>query len=172
MHRARAFAFVGAVLVVALTACAGETANTPPSAANNAEAELIAKRTAAIDSACTARIEELKLGPPKLIAPFATGQEVHQGQMERPHLVEGSEAPSFSVEAMSSNRGGTFLVARCTVHKEGNVTDCKMICPNPLFDNAVFENLYARRYKPAMFRGEVVDVPYTFKFRIVNQSKR
>jgi len=77
-----------------------------------------------------------------------------------------------SVACGITQDASTLIVARCTVHKEGNVTDCKMICPNPLFDKDVLENLSARRYTPAVFRGEPVDVPYTFQFRIADQSKR
>jgi len=75
--------------------------------------------------------------------------------------------PLLSKEQMMSHHGTTFLAAYCVVHKDGSVSNCKMVCSHHLFDETVIETVQARRYTPVTFRGRPIDAPYVFQFRMV-----
>ena len=94
-----------------------------------------------------------------------TDEEMHGESMVRPRLIAGDEAPTLTEEQIRARRN-VLLVARCKIHIDGTISDCTMLCSDPLFDETVLANVKARRYSPVLFRGRPVEVTYTFTFRI------
>ena len=88
--------------------------------------------------------------------------------MVRPTMTAGEEQPQLSREALVAKVEG-LIIAKCTITKEGSVTDCKLIKTLPYMDQAIISNLTARKYTPVMFQGQPVSVEYTFTFRIKQQ---
>ncbi|WP_394821964.1 energy transducer TonB [Pendulispora albinea] len=100
--------------------------------------------------------------PPTTTAiPFGAG-------MVRPTLTAGEEQPQLSREALEAKVEG-LVIAKCTITTEGTVTNCKLIKTLPFMDEAIKNNLMARKYTPVMFQGHPVSVEYTFTFRIVQK---
>ena len=113
--------------------------------------------------------------PPRIRARNEVGEEFTDEEMRgetmvRPRLIAGEEMPIFSPGQIIANRNhSTLLLARCTIHIDGTVSHCTMICSNPMLEESVLSNLKARRYSPALFRGRPVEIPYVFTFRIIGQ---
>ena len=148
----RMFTCAIAILVVTLAACAGGAVNTSASTPENEVAS---------EAACQAKLHALE-------SPHMDAGQKSEEKMKGPLLISGDEYPLLSREQSLAIHSTKFLVARCAIRIDGTVSDCAMVCSDPLFDETVLENLRVRRYKPAMFKGRDVEVKYTFKFRIAS----
>ncbi|WP_394845600.1 energy transducer TonB [Pendulispora brunnea] len=106
-----------------------------------------------------------KLSKPPLV-PRSGGEPPNPDKpMTKPRLITGSNVPILPREVLVRSLE-LYIVARCTLHKEGHVTDCSFLCSYPGVDKAVLDILYEQRYSPAIYEGVPVDVTYTFQFHI------
>jgi len=151
MPRSSVFLLVIAVLVITLSACAGEMANESPVAPDEGEHES--------EAACSARVRAVP--PPRT----PSGEEIPYDKANRPRLISGSEHPDYP-DTRLLIRHNVHLAARCVLRTDGALSNCTMICSEPLLDEALLQNLATRRYTPFMFRGHPIEAPYTFSIRI------
>ncbi|WP_394835066.1 energy transducer TonB [Pendulispora rubella] len=168
-------------VLLPLAACAGETGTAPPPTLYvlrwervppSATAEplpeplpgtsgLVTRR--GVKPECFAKLSNL----PKLV-PRADGELPNPNKpVTPPRLIAGSEMPILPREVMVRSLE-LYIVPRCMLHKEGYISDCNFVCSYPIADKAVLENLYGRRYSPAIYDGAPVDVTYTFQFHITS----
>ncbi|WP_394835067.1 energy transducer TonB [Pendulispora rubella] len=166
MHRRRIFTLT---VFIALAACGGETATAPPLLSAAPLPEPLPGTSGLVTTPgakpeCFAKLSNLPL-----LVPHPEGAPPNPNKpMTRPTLIAGSATPILPREVLV-RRLELYIVARCTLHKEGYISDCNFVCSHPIADKAILENLYARRYSPAMFDGAPVDVTYTFQFHIAPQ---
>jgi TonB family protein len=84
--------------------------------------------------------------------------------MTRPVFASGPD-PTYTRAALSHDVEGLMVVA-CVVTREGVVRDCRVQQGLPYMDAAVVQALERRRYRPAMLRGEPVEVTYQFRLNL------
>ena len=97
----------------------------------------------------------------------ATGEEVMPfgSGMTPPRLVSEGVALRYTLDAVRAQVHG-LLIARCTISREGDVGDCRIIRGLPFMDEAVLESLTSRHYTPVTFQGRTVSVKYTFNVNL------
>jgi protein TonB len=88
------------------------------------------------------------------VLPFGSG-------MTPPQLVSTGVPLQYTHEAVRAHVSGV-IVARCTITREGEVENCRIIKGLPFMDAAVLESLESRHYRPVTFQGRTVSVSYTF----------
>jgi protein TonB len=91
------------------------------------------------------------------VLPFGTG-------MTRPELMSGGTL-QYTREALEARVQG-MIIAKCTITREGEVKNCRIIKGLPHMEEAVLSSLTARRYRPVTFQGRPVSVSYTFNVRL------
>ena len=90
------------------------------------------------------------------VIPFGAG-------MNRPVLLSGKD-PVYTKEALAAGVEGIMIV-RCTIKKDGSVTNCRVIKSLPHLDKVVIPVLTGRRYSPVLYQGQPVNVDYVFNLR-------
>lgn len=83
-----------------------------------------------------------------------------EGEMTRPEKLSGPTV-QYTAEALEQRAQG-LLVVRCVLSREGTVRDCRVLKGVPSLTEPTLEVLRAARYKPVTFKGEPIDVDYTF----------
>ncbi|OJT26540.1 hypothetical protein BO221_00390 [Archangium sp. Cb G35] len=91
------------------------------------------------------------------VLPFGAG-------MAPPQLLAGAQL-QYTREALEARVSGT-VIARCTITREGEVENCRVIRGLPHMDAAVLDALTSRHYRPVSFQGQPVSVSYTFHVRL------
>jgi TonB family protein len=84
--------------------------------------------------------------------------------MSRPEQLDGKEI-AYTREALAAKVQGTMLV-RCTITREGRVENCRTLKSVPHMEETVLEALQSRRYKPILYKGQVVAVDYVFNVKL------
>jgi protein TonB len=84
--------------------------------------------------------------------------------MTPPELLSGAQL-QYTREAVVARVSGT-VIARCTITREGEVENCRIIRGLPHMDAAVLEALTSRHYRPVSFQGQPVSVSYTFQVKL------
>jgi len=84
--------------------------------------------------------------------------------MTPPELLSGAPL-QYTREAVAARISGT-VIARCTITREGEVENCRIIRGLPHMDAAVLEALTSRHYRPVSFQGQPVSVSYTFQVKL------
>ncbi|AKJ04854.1 protein TonB [Archangium gephyra] len=84
--------------------------------------------------------------------------------MTPPQLLSGAQL-QYTREALEARVSGT-AIARCTITREGDVENCRIIRGLPHMDEAVLDALTSRHYRPVSFQGQPVSVSYTFHVRL------
>jgi protein TonB len=84
--------------------------------------------------------------------------------MTPPQLLSGAQL-QYTREALEARVSGT-AIARCTITREGDVENCRIIRGLPHMDAAVLDALTNRHYRPVSFQGQPVSVSYTFHVRL------
>ncbi|WP_239469822.1 energy transducer TonB [Archangium violaceum] len=95
------------------------------------------------------------------------GEEVTRcdfSSMTPPEMLSGA-AVRYTPEALVARVSG-LVIARCTITREGAVEHCRILKGLPYMDEAVIEALESRRYRPVLFQGNPVSVPYTFNVKL------
>lgn len=67
----------------------------------------------------------------------------------------------YTREALDNGVQG-LMVVQCVINREGVVGDCHILKPLPYLNEPVLRALQASRYTPVLFKGEPVNVDYTF----------
>jgi TonB family protein len=93
-----------------------------------------------------------------VVYPFGEG-------MTRPELLSGRE-PQYTPEAFARGVEGT-IIARCTIRKDGQVRNCRLVQGLEPMNDEVVKALESRRYAPVFYQGQPVDVDYVFRVRLV-----
>jgi protein TonB len=75
------------------------------------------------------------------------------------------ETIQYTREALEARVSG-LIIARCTITREGEVEDCRVIKGLPYMDVPVVQALTTRRYRPVHFQGRPVSVSYTFNVKL------
>jgi len=91
------------------------------------------------------------------VLPFGSG-------MTPPEMLSG-ETIQYTREALEARVSG-LIIARCTITREGEVEDCRVIKGLPYMDVPVVQALTTRRYRPVHFQGRPVSVSYTFNVKL------
>ncbi|HYO72118.1 MAG TPA: TonB family protein [Archangium sp.] len=91
------------------------------------------------------------------VLPFGAG-------MTPPQMLSGAQL-QYTREALAARVSGT-VIARCTITREGDVENCRIIRGLPHMDAAVLDALTSRHYRPVSFQGQPVGVSYTFHVRL------
>ena len=96
-----------------------------------------------------------------------TGEDVVPfsfGTMEPPKL----DLPSEDRVHARGARGPRhrMMIARCTITRDGDVENCKIIKGVPHMNEAVLEALETRRYTPVVYQGKPIAVTYTFNVKL------
>jgi protein TonB len=96
----------------------------------------------------------------------STGEEVlpFGSGMSPPEMLSG-ETIQYTREALEARVSG-LIIARCTITREGEVEDCRVIKGLPYMDATVVQALTTRRYRPVHFQGRPVSVSYTFNVKL------
>ncbi|WP_394845599.1 energy transducer TonB [Pendulispora brunnea] len=144
-HRAAALVFAAAS-----AACAGETATAPPPTSR--------------PWACLAK------APPHPKPRTESGEEIPPNEITPPRLIPSPPGPPRVMKSIlpsSLPEGPVYLAARCTIHTDGTVSDCSMICSHPAYDAVTLEGLSIQRYEPATYRGRPIELVYTFTYRVL-----
>ncbi len=96
-----------------------------------------------------------------------TGEEVlpFGAGMTPPQLLSDGVPLRYTSEALMAHVSGT-IIARCTITREGNVQECRIIKGLPFMDEAVLESLTSRQYRPVTYQGRAVSVSYTFNVKL------
>ncbi|MFL5355916.1 energy transducer TonB [Archangium sp.] len=92
------------------------------------------------------------------VLPFGTG-------MTPPQLVSTGVQLQYTSEAARAHVSGV-IIAKCTITREGDVQNCRIIRGLPFMDEAVMESLTSRHYRPVTFQGRTVSVAYTFNINL------
>ncbi|EPX55805.1 TonB protein [Cystobacter fuscus DSM 2262] len=93
--------------------------------------------------------------------PFGAG-------MTPPQLLSEGVPVRYTSDAIHAGVRG-LLIARCTITRDGQVDDCRVIKGLPFMDQAVLESLESRRYRPVTFQGKPVNALYTFNVKLQMQ---
>ncbi|QRK07523.1 TonB family protein [Archangium violaceum] len=88
------------------------------------------------------------------VVPFGAG-------MTPPQLTSTGVALQYTSEALRARVSGV-VIAKCTITREGDVQNCRIIKGLPFMDEAVLESLSSRHYRPVTYQGRAVSVSYTF----------
>ncbi|WP_375765773.1 TonB family protein [Archangium gephyra] len=94
---------------------------------------------------------------PEEVLPFGAS-------MTPPELLSGAQL-QYTREAVAARVSGT-VIARCTITREGDVENCRIIRGLPHMDEAVLEALTSRHYRPVTFQGRPVSVSYAFQVKL------
>ncbi|QRN93714.1 energy transducer TonB [Archangium violaceum] len=99
--------------------------------------------------------------------PAGTGEEVipFGAGMTPPELISAGKPIEYTREAVEARVSG-LVIARCTITREGEIEDCRVIKGLPYMDDEVLSSLTTRRYRPVSFQGRNVSVSYIFNVRI------
>ena len=84
--------------------------------------------------------------------------------MTRPTKLSGPD-PAYTDQAIEREIQGTVVV-KCVVTVEGIVKECRVTQSLPFMDRAVVDALLKRRYTPAIYQGQPIEVDYTFTIRL------
>ena len=84
--------------------------------------------------------------------------------MTPPSLLSGASL-QYTREALEAHVSG-LLIARCTITREGQVENCKVIKGLPHMSDAVVSALETRRYSPVTYQGRPVSVTYNFHVKL------
>ncbi len=97
----------------------------------------------------------------------ATGEDVMPfgAGMSPPQLLSTGSPIEYTREAVEARVSG-LIIARCTITREGEVENCRIIKGLPYMDEEVISSLTTRRYKPVSFQGRNVSVSYTFNVKV------
>jgi protein TonB len=96
----------------------------------------------------------------------STGEEVMPfGSGMTPPEMLGGATIQYTREALEARVSGT-MIARCTITREGEVENCRIIKGLPYMDAAVLDALTTRRYRPVHFQGRPVSVSYIFNVKL------
>ena len=57
-------------------------------------------------------------------------------------------------------------MVKCVVTTQGTVRNCRVLKSLPFMDRAVTDALEKRRYTPALLRGQVIEIDYTFSVQL------
>jgi protein TonB len=90
--------------------------------------------------------------------------EFDENQMAKPVMISG-RAINYTDQAIEREVEGTIVV-KCVLSVAGAVRDCRVLRGLPFMDRAVVDALQSRRYRPVMFRGQPVEVDYTFNIKL------
>lgn len=82
--------------------------------------------------------------------------------MTRPTRIKGRN-PVMTREAREARITGRMLV-KCTIRKDGDVENCRIIKPLPHMEEAVLSALKTWKMTPITFQGRPVSVDYVFPF--------
>jgi TonB family protein len=93
--------------------------------------------------------------------PKEWGGGPHCGEITEPHLVSGPD-PEYPEAAIDTGIEG-LAVIQCVIVADGGVRDCKVLESPPLLGASALAALERRRYRPATFNAEPVDVDYKFQ---------
>ncbi|WNG48485.1 TonB family protein [Archangium minus] len=88
------------------------------------------------------------------VLPFGAG-------MTPPQLMSTGVTLQYTSEALHARVSGV-VIAKCTITREGDVENCRIIKGQPFMDEAVLESLTSRHYRPVTYQGRPVSVTYTF----------
>ncbi|AKJ04850.1 protein TonB [Archangium gephyra] len=88
------------------------------------------------------------------ILPFGAG-------MTPPQLVSTGVPLQYTYDALRARVSGV-IIAKCTITREGDVENCRIIKGLPFMDDAVLQSVTSRQYRPVTFQGRPVNVSYTF----------
>lgn len=91
------------------------------------------------------------------IVPFGEG-------MTRPPPLDPDEI-QYTSEARAARASGVMIV-RCTIQKDGSVTNCRVLKSVPAMEQAVLSALQRHRTPPILFQGRPVSVDYTYTIRL------
>ena len=96
----------------------------------------------------------------------STGEEVMPfgSGMTPPEMLSGATI-QYTREALEARVSGT-MIARCTITREGEVENCRIIKGLPYMDATVLDALTTRRYRPVHFQGRPVNVSYIFNVKL------
>ncbi|WP_257459143.1 energy transducer TonB [Archangium lipolyticum] len=99
--------------------------------------------------------------------PEGTGEEVipFGAGMTPPQLISEGAPIQYTREAVEARVSG-LVIARCTITREGDIENCRIIKGLPHMDDAVLSSLTTRRYRPVSFQGRNVSVSYIFNVKI------
>ncbi len=95
---------------------------------------------------------------PAATAPPATAFEPNL--MTRPQLLGGTPIV-YSPQALALRVQGVMLV-RCVITTLGSIENCRIVKPLPYMERPVLTSLYSNRYTPVRYKGEAMQVDYTF----------
>ncbi|MBM7115475.1 TonB family protein [Archangium primigenium] len=100
-------------------------------------------------------------------APAGTGEDVvpFGPGMTPPKLVSTGVPLAYTDNALRARVQGVVVV-RCVITRVGDVENCRVIKGQPFMDEAVVDSLTSRRYAPLTFRGQPVNVSYTFNVNL------
>ncbi|HYO72114.1 MAG TPA: energy transducer TonB [Archangium sp.] len=93
----------------------------------------------------------------------STGEEVlpFGAGMTPPQLVSTGVPLQYTYDALRARVSGV-IIAKCTITREGDVENCRIIKGLPFMDDAVLQSVTSRQYRPVTFQGRPVNVSYTF----------
>lgn len=92
------------------------------------------------------------------VVPFGAG-------MTPPQLTSTGVTLQYTSEALQARVSGV-VIAKCTITREGDVQNCRIIKGLPFMDEAVLESLTSRHYHPVTYQGRAVSVTYTFTVKL------
>jgi protein TonB len=95
------------------------------------------------------------------VLPFGSG-------MTPPQAIATGVPLRYTYEALQARVRGV-VIAKCTITREGEVQNCRIIKGQPYMDEAVLEFLTSRRYRPVTYQGRAVSVSYTFNVNLKMQ---
>ena len=91
------------------------------------------------------------------VVPFGEG-------MTRPPPLDPDEI-QYTNEARAARASGVMIV-RCTIQKDGSVTNCRVLKSVPAMEQAVLTALQRHHTPPILFQGRPVSVDYTYTIRL------
>jgi protein TonB len=96
-----------------------------------------------------------------------TGEEVlpFGAGMTLPQLLSTGVPLQYTHEALRARVSGV-IIAKCTITREGDVENCRIIKGLPFMDDAVLQSVTSRHYRPVTFQGRPVNVSYTFTVKL------
>ncbi|WP_224362110.1 energy transducer TonB [Hyalangium versicolor] len=86
------------------------------------------------------------------------------GTMTPPKLLSGTQI-EYTREAREAQVRG-LLIAKCTITREGDVENCRIIKGLPHMNEAVLSALENRRYTPVQYQGRPTGVTYIFNIKL------
>lgn len=102
----------------------------------------------------SATLGNIGQGTGEEVLPFGAG-------MTPPQLLSTGVPLQYTHEALRARVSGV-IIAKCTITREGNVENCRIIKGQPFMDDAVLQSVSSRQYRPVTFQGRAVNVSYTF----------